>query len=201
MSGRRAFVVVLDACGVGALPDAADYGDAGTNTLSHLARALGGLSLPTLGVDAPVQPVDVRSDGQLAVPDDARVVGWWAQGARPGSPRGSVVIDGHVDTSRDGPGALFHLARLEPGATIMISGPGGSLTYRVAAIRRYPKTALPAEQEATLEGLRSAHGYLQRRVASELHLKNTPELRFILDDTAEKAFRVEELLEEGETAS
>jgi ribosome-binding factor A len=59
----------------------------------------------------------------------------------------------------------------------------------------------PAEQEATLEGLRSAHGYLQRRIAAELHLKNTPELRFILDDTVVKAFRVEELLEDGEAAS
>lgn len=46
--GRRAFVVVLDACGAGALPDAADYGDAGTNTLGHLAAAAGGLDLPTL---------------------------------------------------------------------------------------------------------------------------------------------------------
>jgi phosphopentomutase len=46
--GRRALVVVLDACGVGALPDAADYGDAGTNTLGHLAQAAGGLQLPTL---------------------------------------------------------------------------------------------------------------------------------------------------------
>ena len=46
---RRAFVVVLDACGVGALPDAADYGDAGTNTLGHLAHEAGGLRLPTLG--------------------------------------------------------------------------------------------------------------------------------------------------------
>jgi len=46
--GRRAFVVVLDACGVGALPDAADYGDAGTNTLGHLAEAAGGLDLPAL---------------------------------------------------------------------------------------------------------------------------------------------------------
>jgi phosphopentomutase len=45
---RRAFVVVLDACGVGALPDAADYGDEGTNTLGHLAEHLGGLRLPTL---------------------------------------------------------------------------------------------------------------------------------------------------------
>jgi phosphopentomutase len=46
---RRAFVIVLDACGVGALPDAADYGDAGANTLGHLAEALGGLDLPALG--------------------------------------------------------------------------------------------------------------------------------------------------------
>ena len=41
----RAFVVVLDACGVGELPDAADYGDAGSNTLAHLAEAVGGLDL------------------------------------------------------------------------------------------------------------------------------------------------------------
>ena len=46
--GRRAFVVVLDACGAGALPDAADYGDAGADTLGHLAQAAGGLELPAL---------------------------------------------------------------------------------------------------------------------------------------------------------
>lgn len=45
---RRAFVVVADACGVGALADAADYGDAGANTLAHIARAVGGLDLPVL---------------------------------------------------------------------------------------------------------------------------------------------------------
>jgi phosphopentomutase len=46
---RRAFVIVLDACGVGALPDAADYGDAGADTLGNLSRVIGGLDLPTLG--------------------------------------------------------------------------------------------------------------------------------------------------------
>ena len=46
---RRAAVVVLDACGVGALPDAAEYGDAQSNTLAHLAEAAGGLDLPVLG--------------------------------------------------------------------------------------------------------------------------------------------------------
>ena len=45
---RRAFVIVLDACGAGALPDAADYGDEGTNTLAHVAEAVGGLDLPVL---------------------------------------------------------------------------------------------------------------------------------------------------------
>jgi phosphopentomutase len=48
-AGRRALVVVLDACGCGALPDAAEYGDEGTNTLAHVADAVGGLELPTLG--------------------------------------------------------------------------------------------------------------------------------------------------------
>jgi phosphopentomutase len=46
---RRAAVIVMDACGVGALPDAADYGDEGTNTLGHLAERAGGLDLPRLG--------------------------------------------------------------------------------------------------------------------------------------------------------
>src|SRR5215213_984416 len=46
---RRAIVIVIDACGVGALPDAHEYeGDAGSNTLGHLAERAGGLDLPTL---------------------------------------------------------------------------------------------------------------------------------------------------------
>jgi phosphopentomutase len=46
----RAAVIVMDACGVGGLPDAADYGDpVEANTLAHVAEAVGGLDLPTLG--------------------------------------------------------------------------------------------------------------------------------------------------------
>lgn len=44
----RAAVIVLDSVGVGALPDAAAYGDAGANTLAHVAEAVEGLSLPHL---------------------------------------------------------------------------------------------------------------------------------------------------------
>jgi len=45
----RVVVIVLDGCGVGALPDAERYGDAGSNTLVHTAAACGGLALPVLG--------------------------------------------------------------------------------------------------------------------------------------------------------
>jgi phosphopentomutase len=44
----RACVIVLDAVGAGALPDAADYGDEGSDTLGNVARAVGGLDLPML---------------------------------------------------------------------------------------------------------------------------------------------------------
>jgi phosphopentomutase len=45
---ERVIIIILDACGVGELPDAAAYGDQGSATLPNLARAVGGLSLPHL---------------------------------------------------------------------------------------------------------------------------------------------------------
>ena len=66
----RACVIVMDACGVGALPDAADYGDAGANTLAHLAQRCGGLKLPTLqalglGCVVPIEGVAPAPDPVL----------------------------------------------------------------------------------------------------------------------------------------
>jgi phosphopentomutase len=45
----RFVILVADSVGAGALPDAAGYGDAGSDTLGNLSRAVGGLSLPVLG--------------------------------------------------------------------------------------------------------------------------------------------------------
>jgi ribosome-binding factor A len=53
------------------------------------------------------------------------------------------------------------------------------------------------EREDTLEGLRSAHGFLQGRLAAELRLKRTPALEFAYDETTDRALRVEELIEEA----
>jgi len=88
MTGRRAFVIVLDACGVGELPDAAAYGDAGSNTLGHLAEAVGGLHLPVLarlglGSIIPIEGVAPAGDpvlhGRLAPlgPGKESTTGHW----------------------------------------------------------------------------------------------------------------------------
>jgi ribosome-binding factor A len=55
-----------------------------------------------------------------------------------------------------------------------------------------------SERSRSMQGLRSAHGFLQRRVADELRLKHTPTLDFEHDDTAANAQRINELLRHGE---
>ena len=54
----------------------------------------------------------------------------------------------------------------------------------------------PEEREASLDGLRSAQGFLQGRLAAELRLKRTPTLDFIYDETTDRALRVDELIDE-----
>jgi ribosome-binding factor A len=54
-----------------------------------------------------------------------------------------------------------------------------------------------ATREGTLAGLRSAHGFLQGRLASELRLKHTPALTFEYDDTVDRGMRISEILDQG----
>ena len=54
------------------------------------------------------------------------------------------------------------------------------------------------QREASLDGLRSAHGFLQSCLARELRLKRTPTLEFSYDDTTDRAMRVDALIEEIE---
>ena len=52
----------------------------------------------------------------------------------------------------------------------------------------------PGERRRSLQALSNARGYLQRRIGTELHIKNTPTLEFVYDDTAERSQRINELL-------
>ncbi len=53
-------------------------------------------------------------------------------------------------------------------------------------------------RQRSLDGLRSAHGFLQRRVADELRIKHTPTLEFLYDDSLDRGMRIEALLQQEE---
>ncbi len=86
---NRVILCVVDGLGVGAMPDAAEYGDAGAHTLAHLADAVGGLRLPTLealglGSIAEIKGVRVMAQpegcfGRLAFQSKGvdSLVGYW----------------------------------------------------------------------------------------------------------------------------
>lgn len=68
---RRAILIVLDGVGIGAAHDAAAYGDEGSDTLGHVAAAVGGLALPTLdslglGTLAPLAGLRAAGDFRAA---------------------------------------------------------------------------------------------------------------------------------------
>lgn len=61
-------------------------------------------------------------------------------------------------------------------------------------------SVLGSEQERreSVAGLQRAHGVLQAEIARVTHLKRTPELKFVYDETVERGMRINELLaEEG----
>ena len=52
-------------------------------------------------------------------------------------------------------------------------------------------------QEKTLEGLNSAVGYIRRQLARNLNLRNTPEIRFIMDQSIEYGVHMSKLIDEN----
>lgn len=104
------------------------------------------LIIPSVGVDAPVDPVGVAPDGQAEVPRDGRRVGWYRFGPAPGAATGSAVLIGHRDTRAQGPGELFDLGRVAIGAEVTVQRAGRSpIAYRVVERRLYSKASVPLD--------------------------------------------------------
>ena len=51
-------------------------------------------------------------------------------------------------------------------------------------------------KEATIRGLNSAEGYIRRQLARNLNLRNTPEIRFILDESIEYGVNMSKLIDD-----
>ncbi len=104
------------------------------------------LAVPALGVNAPVEPVGLRDDGQMALPEDVDRLGWYRFGPVPGA-GGSAVLAGHVDDADQGLGALAPLRDAEPGTEVVATDAAGTATrWRVASREVVGKQALPVDR-------------------------------------------------------
>nr|WP_246290142.1 class F sortase [Nocardioides marinus] len=105
------------------------------------------LVVPALDVDAPIRPI-TAPDRTLVPPADPQVLGWWADGARPGAETGSALVVGH--TVHTGGGALDDLETLRRGDEVHVHSHRGTgeerrertETYRVEDVEVYRKGAL-----------------------------------------------------------
>lgn len=103
--------------------------------------------LPGIGVTASVGPIGVERDGALEIPEDVRTVGWYQFGPRPGDPRGSTLLSGHVDSAEQGQGAFYRLRELGPGDEVLVRlSDRSTWRYRVVAREEWPKTDTPLDR-------------------------------------------------------
>ena len=93
-AGKRVLWIVLDSVGIGALPDAGEYGDEGAATLQNTAKAVGGLNLPNMarlglgriadieGVEAVPEPVGFFGKLAEKSPGKDTTTGHWEMAGR-----------------------------------------------------------------------------------------------------------------------
>ena len=112
------------------------------------------LRIPTLGVDATVNPVAVDpATNDFAVPPSVDEVGWYRFGPGVTATAGSVVIAGHVDGAKQGAGAFFKLRALDPGDAVEVVRPDGTVArFTVSAREIYRKTAIPLDRYFARDG-------------------------------------------------
>ena len=104
-----------------------------------------GLSIPSLGVLAPVVPVGLGEDRSMQIPGVSEA-GWYLPGRAPGSPTGSAVIAAHVDFN-ERPGVFFELRDIQPGAEVVVTdAAGGTHRFVVTERTQVAKDRVPMQE-------------------------------------------------------
>ncbi|MFJ3099751.1 class F sortase [Streptomyces hydrogenans] len=107
-----------------------------------------------LRLSAPVDPVGVAPDGQVAVPENPDRVGWYRFSPSPGAGAGSSVIVGHVDAAGRGLGVLAALSEVREGDQVAVDRQDGTtVAYRITSRRTVAKSALSESGAFRREGL------------------------------------------------
>ena len=101
------------------------------------------VTLPTLDVTVPVDPVGVQDDGQMEIPPQAERAGWYRFGAAPGD-AGTTVIAAHVDSvASAGLGPFARLVDVAVGDPVRVTTADGvAHEYVVESVGAQPKDAI-----------------------------------------------------------
>ncbi|WP_454314804.1 class F sortase [Streptomyces phaeoluteigriseus] len=87
----------------------------------------------------------ITEAGDMAIPSDPTVAGWYRFGPAPGSDHGSSVLVGHVDSDTGALGEFASLYDVEPGDRVEVQRAGAEPAgYRITARSTVPKDAIPA---------------------------------------------------------
>lgn len=102
------------------------------------------IRIPTIGVDASVDPLLVDENGVLPPPDTFEGTGWWQEGPEPGEV-GPAVIAGHVD-SFEGPAVFNRLDQLDDGDEIFVErADGTTATFEAQRTEQHDKDDFPTD--------------------------------------------------------
>jgi hypothetical protein len=111
------------------------------------------LRIDALGIDMPVTDVGVEPTGQMELPEDPAVAGWYRYGPDATSTAGNVVVAAHVDSPRYPIGPLARLREVGVGTPLVVDGADGTArTYVVESLTYYEKAALPTAELFAREG-------------------------------------------------
>ncbi len=106
------------------------------------------LSIPSVKINAFIEPVGVLPNGDLETPIENRWynVGWYQSGTIPGE-RGSAVIDGHLDRPGGSPAVFWNLRRVHVGDAVMVIDAQGKTTrFHVTRVVFYEPQAAPLQE-------------------------------------------------------
>jgi hypothetical protein len=111
------------------------------------------VQVPDAGIDVSVTPVGVKADGQMEIPENVDIAGWYRYGPDPASPVGSTVIAAHVDSLEYGLGQFVKLKGLPAGTRIIVSTADGKThNYLIDSVQNVLKEQLPVGQIFDREG-------------------------------------------------
>ncbi len=106
------------------------------------------LTIPAIGVNAPIEKVGIQANGEMGTPVQNKWngIGWFVAGTLPGQ-QGSTVMDGHLDDDHGAPAVFWNLSKLHVGDRVTVTnGNGKVLQFHVTRTAAYPYDKAPLQE-------------------------------------------------------